>query len=521
MTRRALARALLLAAAVGALSVPAARAAPLQESIFQADAQLLGSDPTVVTKTLDTLRALGADRVRVPVVWRSLAPAPDATVKPVGFDAANPSAYPLGAWDRYDLIVRQARERHLGVAFVLTAPAPKWATGTFPGRPDLDSAFDPRGAEFELFVRAVGARYSGAYVVPGAGPLPPVRFWSVWDEPNDAATLSPQWLRDPRDPTHPIETSPQVYRRLVDAAWTALQATGHARDTILIGETAPTGALNDTSVSGSLDPQRFIRTLYCLDDHLQFLQGSSAEVRGCPVTDPAAEVRRQHPGLFAASGWAHHPRERRRAPDLAPLRANAALTLGNIDALGRLLRRIRQRYGLSVREPVPLYLTSYGYATRPADPGGVTEARQAEYLDEAEYLTWQRSAVRALSQLGLRDDDPAGVRPWRGALSTVTGRRKPAWDAYRLPLWLPDPSVAPGATLRVWGMARGGRNGERQRVRISVREAASSPWRQLQTVTTTGARGYFDVQVPVVRSGELRLTWNGHTSRTARFAVGS
>lgn len=516
-----IARASLFAIAVLALGTPAvATASPTQESTFQDDALLVAGSPATVARTLDTLRALGVDRVRATVVWRSIAPAPEDASKPTGFDAANPSAYPAGAWERYDRLVQLARSRSLAVGFVLTAPAPNWATGSFPTRPEIDSAFDPRGVDFELFVRAVATRYNGRYVLPTtAVKLPAVRYWSIWSEPNDGAALSPQWLRDPREPTRAVETGPQVYRRLVDAAWTALRATGHGGDTILIGETAPTGALSDESVTGSIDPQRFIRRLYCLDDNLQFLRGSSAEVRGCPVSNPALEFRRAHPALFAASGWAHHPYERRLAPDRRPARPQASLTLGNLDALSRLLRRIRQRYGQSTRSDVPLYLTRHGYETKPADPGGVSEAQQAEYLDHAEYLAWLEPSVRTLGQLGLRDFGPPNASGWRGGLSSANGRRKPSWDAYRLPLWLRSATVRPGATLEVWGLVRPGRNGTRPRVRISIRATGSKAWRPVATVTTTAPRGYLDVSVPVQRSGEVRLTWNGHASRAAAFEV--
>ena len=45
----------------------------------------------------------------------------------------------------------------------------------------------------------------------------------------------------------------------------------------------------------SIDALRFIRRLYCLDDNLQLLKGSSAEVRGCPQSNPAQFVA-ENPG---------------------------------------------------------------------------------------------------------------------------------------------------------------------------------------------------------------------------------
>ncbi len=49
--------------------------------------------------------------------------------------------------------------------------------------------------------------------------------------------------------------APVLYRQLVDAAYSALRATGHGRDTILIGETASRGWIL---------PLPFVQALYCV-----------------------------------------------------------------------------------------------------------------------------------------------------------------------------------------------------------------------------------------------------------------
>ena len=87
-------------------------------------------------------------------------------------------------------------------------------------------------------MRAVGTRYSGSY----AG-LPRVDYWSIWNEPNQAGWLTPQWSPDPRNAKSQVDAAPSIYRNLVANAWQALADTGHGTgsDTILIGETAPQG----------------------------------------------------------------------------------------------------------------------------------------------------------------------------------------------------------------------------------------------------------------------------------------
>jgi hypothetical protein len=497
-------------AVLAALALPgAAVASSTQDSTFQDDALLVSGDAATQARTLDMLKARGADRVRVTLVWRLVAPAGGQANKPAGFDGSNPAAYPGAAWDPYDRLVRLAEQRRLGVSFDIGPPAPNWATGAAPGHPEIDATFDPSAAEFGAFVSAAGRRYPG------------VHSWSIWNEPNQAASLTPQWLHDPRDPQRWVPTSPQVYRRLLDAGWAALQQTGHSHDTILIGETAPKGLLDARDVTRSTDPQRFVRELYCLDDNLQLYQGTSAEVRGCPTNDQWVTFVHDHPALFAATGWAHHPYELSVAPDRPPRHSDAWLTMGNVRALGGLLRRIRARYGQPVGAPMRLYLTQYGYQTKPPDPDGVTLAQQAEYLNQAEYLTWRSRSVRTLGQFLLNDAGPPLDTTFQSGLRTATGMRKPAYDAYALPVWLPSPRVRAGRPLKVWGLVRAAPNGRRVQVSIQVRRRGAKAWVPVAKHATSAPRGYLNTTVTVHDSGDLRLVWKGHHSRAAAFTVSS
>jgi hypothetical protein len=358
--------------------------------------------------------------------------------------------------------------------------------------------------EFDAFVRAAATRY------------PSVHYWSLWDEPNDASSLTPQWLPDPQDPTRFVPTSPQVYRRLLDVGWAALQQTGHGHDTILVGETAPKGLLDNAGPVSSIDAQRFIREVYCLDDNLQFYAGPAAEVRGCPPADQVPTFITAHPALFSASGWAHHPYELSRAPEQEPTHPDSWVTLGNLRDLNRLLRRIRERYGRPTDKPVPLYLTRYGYATKPPNSDGVAPALQAEYLNHAEYLTWRNPNVRTLGQFLLNDSGS-----FQSGLRTAGGARKPAYDAYVMPVWLPSARIRAGQSLRVWGLVRAAPNNRHVQVSIQVRPRRGAPWRRVARRATTGTRDYLSTSVSVERSGQLRLVWNGRHSRAASFTVSS
>ncbi len=521
---------------LAALALPAsAGAASTQESTFQDDNLLVFSPPAEVAQTMDRLKGLGVDRLRISVFWGTVAPESLSQTKPEGFDATNPGAYPPDAWDRYDTIVRLAAARGLQVNFNLTSPAPYWATGSLPDRPDLDKNYNPDPAEFAWFAEAVGRRYSGGYVPAKGGPgLPRVSYWAVWNEPNQPGWLTPQSVPDPAAAGAFIPAAPQLYRLLVDGMGAGLRASGHATDTFLIGETAPKGQKRVEGPTRALKPGIFIREMYCLDKNLQFYTGRAATVRSCPTSDQASSFVAAHPSLFKATGYAHHPYELTFSPSTAPSADD--FTTGNLNALSSLLRRVYARYGVGVpggKRDVPLYLTEYGYQTDPPDPVGVSPAKQAAYLNEAEYLTFKNARVRTLSQFLYNDDvpDPAASDPiaaygatFQSGLATSDGVPKQgALLAYRMPIFLPQRRVRKGRKLRVWGLVRPAANNKRTRVEIHVR-TRKGKYRRAKSVVASRSRAYVNTTITARSTGAVRLVWKDDagrvlTSRSVSFKV--
>src|SRR4051794_4442652 len=163
-----------------------ARASTSQETIFDGGFHLTEGTAKERDARLAELRRLGADTVRVELHWRELAPAPERSAKPPGFDAADPRAYDRGTWAPFDQVVRGAADRGMGVLITLAGPVPDWASQS--GHSDLA---DPKPGAFEDFVTAVGRRYSGAFMPAVGLPLPRVGYWSVWNEPNLEEFLQP------------------------------------------------------------------------------------------------------------------------------------------------------------------------------------------------------------------------------------------------------------------------------------------------------------------------------------------
>src|SRR5207253_2658121 len=121
--------------------------------------------------------------------------------------------------------------------------------------------------------------------------------------------------------------------------------------------------------------------LYCVDRAYHPLTGAAPAALGCPRSGGGGAFVAANPGLFEATGFAHHPYSfllaptaRMANPDYVPLSELGRLE-GALDVIFR-------AYGVGRR--LPLYLTEYGYATNPPNPFvDVSPALQALYLNEA------------------------------------------------------------------------------------------------------------------------------------------
>jgi hypothetical protein len=408
------------------------------------------------------------------------------------------------AWAPYDRLVRAASRYGITVLFNATAPGPLWAMGAHPSSSGAANHFEANAQQFGAFVQAAGTRYSGSY-----GGLPRVSAWSIWNEPNQPGWLAPQWIR-----VHGawVANSPQLYRRYVDAAYLGLYRSGHAQDTILIGETAPSGYPARGALV-AMKPLPFLRALYCLDGRLRRLTGSAATAIGCPARGTALSFALANSALFAATGFAHHPYRFTDPPDTRVHDADS-VPLADLDRLERTLDGAFSAYGLRLQ--LPIFLTEYGYQTDPPDPHVVVSpSQQAAYLNVADHLAWRDSRVRAMAQFLLRDDLPdpryhrAQFKYWdtfQTGLEFSNGRAKPALAAYRLPLWV--------SGRNVWGRVRPASRVGAQTARIQWRAVGGRSWRTLAGVRTD-ASGFVQARVRAPRRGVLRLLWRHFTSRSA------
>lgn len=439
-----------------ALVPTAARASPLQESVFEDDDLLLHASDETVDGTMAELASLGVDRVRLPALWRDL--------------AGDPGLYPEERFASLDRAIDSASAHGLAVLVNVRGGAPDWAQAPRPPALATRDAYKPSPPAFGDFVATLGRRY------------PQVDAWSLWNEPNWHALLQPQSV-------HGRPVAPGIYRRLYRAGTAALQASGHGADVILLGETAPLG-------SDRLGPERpllagrFYRELFCLNRRL-------TPRRGC------GDYKRNGP--LVATGVAHHPYPVIARPELRS-RERGAIRLAD----GRRLTRIldaAQRYR-RIGGKLPLWYTEFGYQTKPPDPyRGVSLARQANWNVRAEHVAYRDRRVIAFDQFLLRDSGPQTQYPasdrrfwstYQTGLRFEDGREKPALAAYRLPL-------ERVGRHRLWGMVRPGAYGEPQTVRLERRPGPKAPWQAAGEKTVANPRGYFTARAR--RGGDYRFVW--------------
>jgi len=503
-------------------SAPArALASSTQESVFMDDNLLLYRGDRVADATLERLAGLGVDRVRVTVQWRALAPDPGSGVRPASLrDPTDPAGYRADAFAPYDHLLRVIRQLGLGVIFNVTGGAPDWATGRLHGH-RVGPYYRPAAVAFGQFVQMLGRRYDGTYPSgPHGARLPRVDTWSIWNEPNQASRILPQWVRSgPNGTPAPDSTrargrwvpySPIVYRGLARAAIAALRASRHGADAILLGETAPRGVARH-GPREAMRPGIFLRALFCLDGGLHVLGGRASRAQGCDY---------QTAGALAVTGYAHHPYSFIGRAELAPYVSDPNPDDFPLADTSRLVTVLdaAARAG-HVPAGLPLWWTEYGYKTDPPNPfAGVTLGQQVRFSAEAEYLTYADPRVAAHTQFLMRDDvprlhyGPHDRRRWatyQTGLTFATGSPKPYYDAYRLPFLAPS-QVAPGAPLPLWGLIRpGGRAATTHRtVQLQFASAGSPTFVNFgPAFTVTGSHGYFAITVMPPGSGTWRFFW--------------
>jgi hypothetical protein len=437
MKRLTITIAVLIAAAAAA---PAADASSRQLLIMQDDDHVRSAPAA----TLSEFAGFGVDVVKVNLYWDEVAP--NTRRKPAGFDGADPASY---SWGSYDTAVQAILAQGMQPYLSLGGHAPRWATH---GR-GRAGTMRPSAKEFRLFAQAAGQHYAN------------VGIWSIWNEPNLYSWLGPQ-----RSKGTPL--SPSIYRGLYLAGYKGLKASGHADDTLLLGELMPRAGSSPRKVR----PLEFLREMACLDRNYRQYRGRAAKKRGCRKV-----------GRFPVSGIAYHPYTPPDGPHVPEGRDDAAI--GQLSRLRATIDALARRGKLPRR--LPIWITEFGYQTSPPDKVfGVRLPKAAAFMDESEWIAFRNRRVATYSQYTLFDDPPRpGSGPliwstWQAGLRFRDGRpKKYVYAAFRLPVFVRTLSAN---RVEVFGGRRTLSSGTAQ-IQSKTRGASYSPLGSAQV----NSNGYF------------------------------
>ena len=234
------------------------------------------------------------------------------------------------------------------------------------------SAPAPDPAAYGQFMTALATRYSGRTSAAGGGPLPAVRLWEVWNEPNLSLYLKPDG-----DAT----AWAAAYAGLVRAAYPAVHDHGAPNATVLVGATGPRGRTGAGGV------------------------GARDWVAALAANDVPGDAYSQH--IYPAAA----PR------DVTPAVPSWATLPQIMDAAD------------AWKPGVPVYVTEAGYTTAPTPYRrvAVSEDEQARYVRDIFGLEVVREPrLKAVVWFNLQDNPN-----WPAGLLRVDGSEKPSYAAFR------------------------------------------------------------------------------------------
>ena len=293
-------------------------------------------------------------------------------------------------------------------------------------------------------VVAPTGRYALAdFAIAVAKRYPWLRMWEIWNEPNLQSFLKPN--------------SPQVYvQRLLNPTYVELHALNPA-NRVAGGATSP------RSTATGLSPVTFMR--------------------GMKAAHPRLDAYSHHP-------YPVTPGERPFGFAKGVCRyCTGVLTLAN---LPKLVAEVRRDFG-----PKRIWLTEYGYATKPPSPAGVSWNQQAQYLAEAAWRVRSTPYVDVLIQFMLEDE--SRKNGWTTGLISSTGLLKPSFNSFMMPI---VEAARTGLRTTIWGQIR---PGTRQRL-YQLQRLLPSGWTPVDGASAvTDSTGSYSRVVYALRGARFRV----------------
>jgi len=349
----------LLIALVALLAIPAA-------TVSAATRMPIGffDDPSFrwapdTSANLAAAAAAGATIIHTTANWAQIAP-----TRPQFPSDPDDHAYQLSD---LDTLVRESARYGLRVMIDITG-TPKWANG------GLSQNHMPKHlSDLATFARMLALRYDGRNSGKGE-----VSLWSVWNEPNLQQFLTPQYVGKKI-------VSPSNYAKIFKTVYAAIKSQNpYAK--VAIGETSAQGRDKPTAgASQTVSPGTFAKLL--------------SKVSG-----------------LRFDAWAQHPYPTSRTAKPLEKVRYPNVTLSQLPTFEKQLASEFHR-------AVPIWITEFGYETKPAQPAGVTYAQQAAYAKQALTIARNDPDVQMFCWFTFRDS--AG-NPWKSGLEQTSGAPKPA-----------------------------------------------------------------------------------------------
>jgi hypothetical protein len=426
---------------------------------------------TWITKTLAT----GGRLVQIEVDWPSVEP----TAPPAGANPSDPAGSQFDFTD-LDSRVEEIVSGGLTPVFLVT-DAPRWAEANGGTASEYSTgSYEPNAAAYGALGEALAKRYSGSYpnpLVPGTN-LPRVRYMQAWAEANTGFHLAPQWTK-----VHgkAVNTGATIYRGMLNAFYAGVKA-GSPSDVVL---TTGLEGYGDAPLTGlqRVHPVTFLENVLCLSPTLKRVKCAGGPAHfDIDAADPYDS--------FSPTTHAINKTDAS-APDLARL---SAVTKAAV-----------KRGTLLPHKTKPLWVTEFGYDSKPPNPSAVSTATQAKWLEEGFYIFWHEGASAAMWYL-VRDQTPPYNENYFSGVYFRNGTPKPSFTAYSFPFVI---MAATGSKPQAWGIAPVGGS-------VKVQLKSSHGWKTVQALHA-GAGKVFDFSASSLAHGKYRASVSGHSSLVWKY----
>jgi hypothetical protein len=371
--------------------------------------------------------AAGATYVRLPVLWRAIAPATPAA----DFVASDPTS-PGYNWTGLDATLNEVAEAGLTPILDISS-TPSWAYGT---QPSGVNGGTPSATALGAFATALATHYNGLTLG-----VPDEHVFQVWNEPNLSLDLSP--------------VNANAYRDMVNAVYNAVH-TVDPSNLVVAGALDPFGHPKSKKQKWySIAPLAYMRSLLCLS------KGKNPHVT---CHKPAHfDVWSHHPYTFGGPfGHAKNPDD---------------VELGDLPKMRALLKAATKHHTLVASHPVQFWVTEFGWDTNPPRKHAASLSLAARWTAESLHQMWL-SGVSLVTWFLL--EDHSSPSPYQSGLyfhsaSLENAKAKPVRTAFRFPFV----AYLKKSTVTVWGRVA---TSDQQVVTVQRRNGKTGAWRTVARI---------------------------------------